>query len=226
MDILLIESSPLFREILQQSFRRFRGVVFVLASSGSEALAASESRAFDFVIVAGQLSDGDGLALARQLRVVGRVPAAPIVLLTGTPTSELSLQATQAGITEVFRKQDLDELVAFTRHFLAVHQPLRCRILYIEDALDQRLALQAQLRDWGATVDAFESADDAWPAFLSGDHDLVLTDVVLGGSMSGARLINRIRRLEPPKGSIPILAVTAFDSQARRVELFHLGIDD
>ena len=74
MDILLIESSPLFREILQQSFRRFRGVVFVLASSGSEALAASESRAFDFVIVAGQLSDGDGLALARQLRVVGRVP--------------------------------------------------------------------------------------------------------------------------------------------------------
>ena len=226
MDILLIESSPLFREILQQSFRRFRGVVFVLASSGSEALAASESRAFDFVIVAGQLSDGDGLALARQLRVVGRVPAAPIVLLTGTPTSELSLQATQAGITEVFRKQDLDELVAFTRHFLAVHQPLRCRILYIEDALDQRLALQAQLRDWGATVDAFESADDAWPAFLSGDYDLVLTDVVLGGSMSGARLINRIRRLEPPKGSIPILAVTAFDSQARRVELFHLGIDD
>ncbi|HMT81112.1 MAG TPA: response regulator [Azonexus sp.] len=226
MDILLIESSPLFREILQQSFRRFRGLAFVSASSQCEALAVTANRSFDFVVVAGQLSDGDGLALARQLRTVGRVPLAPIVLLTGTPTAELSEQATQAGITEVFRKQDLDELVAFTRHFLAVNQPLRCRILYVEDALDQRLALEAQLRDWGATVDAFESADEAWPAFMSREYDLVLTDVMLGGSMSGARLINRIRRLEPPTGSIPILAVTAFDSQARRLELFHLGIDD
>lgn len=226
MDILLVESSPLYREILQQSFRRFRGVVFAQASSLAEALATADGREFNFVVVAGQLSDGDGLALARQLRAEGRVPVAPIVLLTGTPSAELSAQASLAGVTEVFRKQDLDELLAFARHFLEVHQPLRCRILYVEDALDQRLVLEAQLRDWGATVDAFESADEAWLAFLQGDYDLVLSDVMLGSGMSGSRLINRIRRQELPRGGVPILAVTAFDSQARRIELFNLGVDD
>ncbi len=44
--------------------------------------------------------------------------------------------------------------------------------------------------------------------------------------MTGSRLINRIRRLGLPKGRVPVLAVTAFDSAHRRVELFHIGIDD
>jgi signal transduction histidine kinase/CheY-like chemotaxis protein len=226
VDILLVESSPLYREILQQSFRRFRGVNFAYASSLAEALTATAGKAFDFVVVAGQLSDGDGLELTRQLRADGLVPVAPIVLLTGTPTAELSAQASLAGVTEIFRKQDMDELLAFARHFLAVRQPLRCRILYVEDTLDQRSALDAQLRAWGATVDAFASADAAWPAFLQGEYDLVLSDVVLGGNMSGARLINRIRRQELPRGGVPVLAVTAFDSQAKRVELYQLGVDD
>ena len=226
MDILLVESSQLYREILHQSFQRFRGLVFVSAASRAEALAAVAERNFDFVVIAGELPDGDGLGLAAQLRQSGRVPLAPIVLLTSNASVERESLASQAGVTELFCKQDLDELVAFIRHFLAGHQPLRCRILYVEDALDQRLLLSAQLRDWGATVDACAAADDAWVQFQTGDYDLVLTDIVLGGTMSGARLINRIRRLEPPRGSVPILAVTAFDSPARRVELFQLGIDD
>lgn len=78
----------------------------------------------------------------------------------------------------------------------------------------------------GAEVDAFASADDAWPAFLRADYDLVVTDIVLGGHMTGSRLINRIRRQSAPKGEIPIVALTAFDTPQRRVELFHLGIDD
>ncbi len=116
--------------------------------------------------------------------------------------------------------------MAFARHFLDAQQPLRCRILYVEDAVEQRLPLAGQLRKWGADVDAFASADEAWPAFLREDYDLVITDVVLGGHMTGSRLINRIRRQELPRGATRFLAVTAFDSPQRRIELFHLGIDD
>lgn len=226
MNILLVESSQLYREILEQSFRRFRGLSFVMAATQVEAMAAIERVDFDFVVVSGQLPDGDGLDLAGRLRQSGRVQVAPIVLLTGSASAELAARAEQAGVTELFRKQDLDELVSFARHFLNTHQVLRCRILYVEDATDQRMALKAQLLEWGAEVDAFDSADAAWPVFLAGDYDLVLTDVLLGGSMSGARLVNRIRRLELPRGGVPVLAITAFDSHARRVELYHLGIDD
>lgn len=191
-----------------------------------EALAEAAAQTPDFVVISGQLSDCDGVSLGRQLRSDGLVPIAPIVLLTGSPSAEMAMDAERAGITEIFRKQDLEELVVFARHFLDAQQPLRCRILYVEDAPEQRLALAAQLREWGAEVDAFASADEAWPAFLSEDYDLVVTDIVLGGHMTGARLINRIRRQSAPKGEVPIVALTAFDTPQRRVELFHLGIDD
>lgn len=226
MRVLIVESSPLYREILQQSFNRFRGVDFVLSATRMEALAEAAAQTPDFVVISGQLSDCDGVSLGRQLRSDGLVPIAPIVLLTGSPSAEMAMDAERAGITEIFRKQDLEELVVFARHFLDAQQPLRCRILYVEDAPEQRLALAAQLREWGAEVDAFASADEAWPAFLSEDYDLVVTDIVLGGHMTGARLINRIRRQSPPKGEVPIVALTAFDTPQRRVELFHLGIDD
>ena len=226
MRILLVESSSLYREILEQSFGRFRGLTLVPATSTQAALASAATQAFDFVIVSGHFSDGDGLSLARRLREDGHVPVAPIVLLTASPSAELAEQAERAGVTEIFRKQDLEELVAFARHFLEVNQQLRCRVLYVEDAPEQRALLGAQLREWGASVDAFGTADQAWQAFIAGDYDLVLSDLVLAGHMTGSRLINRIRRLEPPKGNVPILAVTAFDSLARRTELFHLGIDD
>lgn len=216
----------MYREILQQSFNRFRGVDFVLSANRMEALAEAAAQMPDFVVISGQLSDSDGVSLGRQLRCDGLVPIAPIVLLTGSPSAEMAMDAERAGITEIFRKQDLDELVAFSRHFLDAQQPLRCRILYVEDAPEQRLALAAQLREWGAEVDAFASADEAWPAFLRADYDLVVTDIVLGGHMTGSRLINRIRRQSAPKGEIPIVALTAFDTPQRRVELFHLGIDD
>lgn len=226
MRVLIVESSPLYREILQQSFNRFRGVDFVLSATRTEALAEVAAQTVDFVVISGQLSDCDGLSLGRELRCDGLVPIAPIVLLTGSPSAEMAMEAERAGITEIFRKQDLEELVAFSRHFLDAQQPLRCRILYVEDAVEQRLALAAQLRDWGAEVDAFASADEAWPVFLGGDYDLVVTDIVLGGHMTGSRLINRIRRQPAPKGETPVVALTAFDTPQRRVELFHLGIDD
>ena len=90
MNVLIVESSQLYREILQQSFNRFRGVDFTLLATQAEALAATEVQTFDFVVVAGQLSDGDGLALGRHLRQGGRLPLTPIVLLTSSPSARYS----------------------------------------------------------------------------------------------------------------------------------------
>ncbi|MEN9479381.1 MAG: hypothetical protein RLZZ298_776 [Pseudomonadota bacterium] len=226
MNILLVDSTPLYRDILQQSFGRSRGVQLLLVPTLAEAMAAASAQCFDFFVLAWQLADGGGVDLARKLRESGHAPVAPIVLLTASPTAELAQQAMLSGVTELFRKQDVEELITFMRHFLEANQPLFSRVLYIEDAREQRELLAAQLRNWGLTVDAFPSADEGWDAFLRNDYDLVLTDIHLGGHMSGARLINRIRRQVLPKGGTPILAVTAFDDPARRLELFHLGIDD
>lgn len=96
---------------------------------------------------------------------------APIVLLTGSPSAELSAQAERAGITRSFRKRISSRFGGFRRHFLDAQQPLRCRILYVEDrSRGGALPLAGQLREWGADVDAFASADEAWPAFLREDY--------------------------------------------------------
>ena len=226
MNILLVDSSPIYREILQQYLSHFPGVQVVLARSRQEATALIAATKFDFFVVAGQLPDSDGISFSRELRQQGHARVEPVVLLTGTPSAEMAAAATQAGVTELFRKQDIDELLRFMRHYVELMQPMRCRILYIEDARDQRLVLEELLRSWGATVDAFAMADEAWQSFAENDYDLVLCDVVLGGRMTGSRLINRIRRLPLPKGGVPILAVTAFDNPGRRIELFQLGVDD
>ncbi|MCE1239155.1 MAG: response regulator [Azonexaceae bacterium] len=224
MDILIVDGTPLYRDILQQHLACYRDLNFHLAATRHEALAQAATRNFHFFVLAGQLPDGDGIELGCALRQAGQ--QAPVVLLTGTPSAALADRAARMGITELFRRQDVEELLSFMRHFLEAHQPLRCRVLYVEDAREQRELLAEQLREWGMVVDAFDSADAAWPSFLETDYELVLCDVMLGGRMSGSRLINRIRRLSLPKGATPVLAVTAFDDPRRRVELFHLGIDD
>lgn len=226
MNILLVDTTPLYRDILQQSFGRCRGVILLRASGLEEAMAMVATQEFDFFVLAGELSDGSGIELAERLRASGRAPVAPIVLLTASPSASLARQASLAGVTELFRKQDVEELITFMRHFLDANQPLRSRVIYIEDARDQRELMVRQLTEWGMTVDAFENADDAWEAFLRVDFDLMLCDIHLGGHMSGARLINRVRRQHLPRGGLPILAITAFDNPAGRIELFHLGIDD
>jgi len=224
--ILLVDSTNLYREILQQGVRHFRGVAVDHVLSAQEAMTAIASVEYQFFVVSGQLADGDGLSLVPRLRASGHASVAPVVLLTGNASYDLANAAQIAGVTEIFRKQDLAELIAFMRHFLEANQPLQARVLYVEDSQGQRLLMQAQLGGWGLEVVAFASADEAWPVFQAEHFDLVLCDVVLDGRMSGARLINRIRRQPLPKGGVPILAVTAFDNPARRIELFHLGIDD
>lgn len=226
MKILLVDASNLYLEILQRGLSRFRGAQIFHVSTGAEALALLKQDHFQFFIISGQLVDGDGIDLANKLRRSGIVSVEPIVVLTATPSETLAAAAMQCGVTELFRRQDVEELLTFMRHFLEANQPLRCRLLYVEDSRDQREALSMQLRNWGMSVDAFASADEAWPAFLAHDYDILLCDVVLGGSMTGARLINRIRRQPLPRGGIPVLAVSAFDNPARRIELFNIGIDD
>ena len=225
MDILLADPSSLYREILSKTLVR-DDVVLHFTGSGEETLRLAAERRFDMVVMAMQLSDTDGLSLTKRLRDLPAFKYLPVVIVTGSVSAELNLAAQAAGVTEIFRKQDIQELVNFMLRFLTSYNRLYGRILYVEDARDQRMAMTAQLLDWGLTVDDFATAEDAWEAFEAGGYDLVVTDIVLDGRMSGSRFVNRIRRQSGSKGDIPILALTAFDSVARRVELFHLGVSD
>jgi CheY-like chemotaxis protein len=225
MIALLVDDSNLYQAILSKELNEI-GVSLKSAGTGQEALQYATGQHFDLIAISMQLSDMDGIALTQQLRTLTNLQHVPIIILTGSISREVSQQAELARVTEVFRKQDIGELVQFMRRFLVRYQTLVGRVLYVEDNQAQLLAMQALLQDWGLQVDAFHNADAAWAPFIAGDYDLVITDVVLDGNMSGSRFINRIRRQEGSKGDTPILALTAFDNVTRRIELFHLGVSD
>jgi len=226
MKLLLVDHTPIYRDILRQALRDHRELELEFAAGAAEARAMADAGAYQFIAIARHLPDGDGLDLARALRNSGRYPCEPLILLTSSPSAELAVDAELAGVTEIFRKQDIIELASFLGRFLGVFAPLRGRVLYVEDTRDQRLRMEEQLRAWGMDVDAFATAEDAWQAYQERPYDLVICDVVLSGRMTGSRLVNRIRRQPGVQGDVPILALTAFDSAARRTELFHLGVDD
>ncbi|MBL8485509.1 MAG: response regulator [Rhodocyclaceae bacterium] len=226
MDILIVDGSTLYRDIVADGLREFPESRLTHVADGATAMARAAGGGFEFFIIAGKLDDADGIDLAGRLRESGAAAFQPIVVLTGNPSESMAIRAATAGVTEIFRRQDVGELVTYMRRFLDIHRPLPCRVIYVEDAADQRLALTAQMEEWGMRVDAFGAADDAWLALAEARYDLALCDVVLGGRMSGSRFINRIRRQPGETGRMPILAATAFDTPARRIELFHLGVDD
>ncbi len=172
------------------------------------------------------LPDTDGIVLCQKIRALQAYQYTPIILFTSETNPESLKKAMSAGITEIFDKQNIQQLVTYIKRFTTQHQSIQAQILYIEDSISQRAATTALFESFGLTVTAFSNAEEAWDNFLKHDYDLVVTDIVLEGTMNGIALVNHIRRLEGQKGDTPILAVTGFDDISRRIELFNLGVND
>ncbi len=198
----------------------------VFASTGSEALEYLEKDNFDCICFSLYMDDMDGLELSKKIRKTKNYRHTPIVLLTSKDNQEIMQDAIDAGITDIFSKDKVHELVNFIERFNQVNEPISGRVLYIEDQQSQRELVSAIFRARELEVDSFENAEDAWQAFLKNHYHLVVTDIILAGSISGVLLINKIRRLNGAKGDVPILAITAFDDTSRRISLYHMGITD
>ena len=87
-------------------------------------------------------------------------------------------------------------------------RPLRrARILLVEDVAANRNLTAALLRRDGHRVDMAESGVVAVRMAAADAYDLVLMDIHMPG-IDGVEAATRIRRLPPPAGSVPIVALT------------------
>lgn len=224
--ILIVDRSETFKRIFSQEFAGAE-VECVFCQTGEQALQALCSSAFSIVVSALFLDDMEGIELCRRMRGLKGYAYTPFILFTSSNSAEIARNTLPAGVTEIFNKPDINELVTFIRRFIRYQmESIDARVLYIEDNRSQRMMVKEMFVWRGMTVADYASADEAWPAYLVGEYDLVVTDIVLEGVMSGLNLVNRIRRQEGAKGDVPILAITAFDDISRRIELFNLGVTD
>lgn len=97
------------------------------------------------------------------------------------------------------------------------------RILVVDDEETLREGLKTYLEFEGYSVTAFASGEEVLQSDLS-DVDLILLDIMMGG-MSGMELA-RILAQDVKTSDIPIIFLTAKDSEEDMVTGLNLGADD
>lgn len=99
----------------------------------------------------------------------------------------------------------------------------RYRILVIDDEEDLCEVIRFALETEGYSVDVVYSAEEALQKTIS-DYNLLLVDIMLG-EMSGYRMAHIIRN-NPKTATIPIIFISAKDSENDRLTAFNVGADD
>lgn len=97
------------------------------------------------------------------------------------------------------------------------------RILVVDDEQDLCEILKFNLETEGYDVATANSAEEALEMGIEG-YDLLLLDVMMGG-MSGFALAKKLKE-EPATEGIPIIFLTARDTENDTVTGFNLGADD
>jgi len=226
MNILVVDHSKVFRALWHKLVLK-AGHEPIMVASGRDGLAELKRRRVDLVCVSLTLPDTDGIEFCKQARKTRRGRHVPIILLTSTEDKTARLKAFEAGATDIHPKTDIDELFNQAARFVEEdEQRMSGRVLYVEDSSVVAHVMLKILERLGLEVDHYTSATDAYEAFGHHAYDLVVSDILVEGEMSGMGLVSRIREKFPDKARVPILAVSGMDDITRRMELFRLGVND
>jgi len=197
------------------------------AQTGSDGLEKAKHNRYRLVCCSDNLKDFASSEFCSQLRSLNGYEFATLLVLTEHDNAKSLKQALLAGATDIFSKHDITEMETYlTRISQRESRQLSGRVLFIEDSRVLQTIIIDLLTDMGLDVDAYNYAESAWDAFQGGDYDLVITDIMLEGVMSGITLVRKIRRMQSEYGNVPIIATSGFDNMSRKIELFHLGVND
>ena len=96
------------------------------------------------------------------------------------------------------------------------------KVLIVEDETKTGDYLRQGLREAGYTADLARNGVDGLHLAMTGDHDLLILDVMLPG-LDGWQILDALRRAHK---DVPVLCLTARDAVEDRVKGLELGADD
>ena len=171
----------------------------------------------------------DSFKFLKLIRLNSILNNIPKFLLTSNTSQTFKRQAYDAGFTEVFIKTDFPSLQR-ALHSLLLYATLNihARILYVEDTQSTADYTSHIMVNAGWQVVHVKSGEAA-AQILDEDKkpfDLVVTDLVLEGQVSGIGLINLIRQGKDAIRELPILAVSGWNDLLRQVYVLKHGAGD
>jgi len=203
------------------------GIEARTARSGREALGILESEPVDLLFFGYQLGDMDGIDLFVTAKARKLLHHQPGLMFTASYCKEVADRALEAGVTECFSKRNLAQLEQFVQKFANGHRVrMHGSVLLVEDSLSAVAYYRQVLEHQGLRIDHCQSAEEAIERFAAQHYDLVMTDYMLAGTKTGFAVIRAVRESPGKKALTPILAISALDDTARRVEILRNGAND
>ncbi len=104
-------------------------------------------------------------------------------------------------------------------------QESKARIIVVEDDIDIARLVRLHLEANGFEVSCFTSAEPALETARTSSPSAFLLDIMLPGSVDGLDALQRIRK-EPKLVDVPVIIVSARNSEEDRILGLELGADD
>lgn len=226
MHALIIEDSPVFVKIIERTLQTL-GFETATVGTASAALSALENQSYEILILDLNLPDQNGLDFCRRLRGHSRWRLMPVLMLTSDESEELLQRALEAGVTELFHKTKLAEIEVSLHDYIArMQRQYRGKVLLVEDSPTTAALLRYMLTKMSLTVDQTDTAEAALEAIPGGNYDLICSDIVLAGKITGLGLVRAVRAMEGDVARTPILGLSATEDAARRIEMLRMGAND
>ena len=243
MRALAVDDIEMNLEIISRQLRSL-GMEIYTCKDGFDALAELErawhrGNPYDVVFLDQMLPGLSGLDIVARIRANTVMAPTKVVLVTsgGPRRGDEDLKNFDRIIDKPIRQGDLVMCLATLieatpsrdtppQYSGSTHSSKRAlNILLAEDNRINQTYLMAVLAKAGHRAHLAENGREAIEALRKSDYDLVLMDVQMP-ELDGFQATQQIRQMPPPKGDIPIIALTAHAMLGAREECLAAGMND
>jgi signal transduction histidine kinase/CheY-like chemotaxis protein/HPt (histidine-containing phosphotransfer) domain-containing protein len=244
---LVVDDVEMNRNVIGRQLASF-GMEVTTTEDGFSALAAMErawhrGTPFDLIFLDQMMPGLSGTGLARRIRGMPNLAETKLILVSSAGTTGLDrsdCQDLDAVLDKPLRQHELVECLerVFRAAAPQALKPVedstpakakparpRLRILVAEDNKINQQFIRALLKKTGHMVDLVENGHQAVDAVRRRDYDAILMDVQMP-ELDGIAATHQIRALEPPRCSVPIIALTAHALAGAREQYLAEGMDD
>ena len=225
---ILLESRT-FQAMLQKVMDEYQ-IESKLVSHAEDLLSTTEDEHQpDLIFIAKESTLKIGIDPIEFIQTLRKNFQGPILLISTEQELENIEQYVSAGVTDVFSPTEFVQIDNFVNNFVSFKQAgaseSRAKVLLVEDSKTMTSLVSELFEKNNIEVMFIPTGREALTVLHFEQVDLVITDYMLEGDMTGLSLIRNIRRTTQWY-ALPILAITGYIDTERNKELMRNGVSD